>query len=298
MEKWEIAKDWCLQRIGNPYIYGATGKPCTPAYREARANQYPEYAAKIKKNCPRMSGKATTCQDCRWCDPTTGKGKDAYDCAQFTRWCMNAVGISLVSGANSQWKQTEWAEAGGIGTIPRDKLCLVYREDADGKKHHAGVYLGDGWIVHAKGHDYGVVKELLGNPRFTHWGIPVGLYGGVEHKTIKRGDQGAAVSEMQQLLNERGYSLKVDGKFGPKTESALKDFQAKSGLVDDGICGEDTWAALCANSGDSGAEQPVDGQDDGDAANGVYVPRNELETMRINARYIVNTLDKILDTYE
>ena len=158
MEKWEIAKDWCLQRVGNPYIYGATGKPCTPAYREARAAQYPDYAAKIRKNCPRLSGSAKNCKDCRWCDPETGMGKDAYDCAQFTRRCMEAVGISLVSGANSQWTETDWAEAGGIDTIPRDKLCMLYREDADGRKHHAGVYLGDGWIVHAKGHDYGVVK--------------------------------------------------------------------------------------------------------------------------------------------
>ena len=244
MEKWEIAKDWCLQRIGNPYIYGATGKPCTPAYREARAAQYPDYAAKIRKNCPRLSGSAKSCKDCRWCDPETGKGKDAYDCAQFTRRCMEAVGISLVSGANSQWTKTEWAEAGGIDTIPRNKLCLLYREDADGRKHHAGVYLGDGWIAHAKGHDYGVVKELLGNPKFTHWGIPMGLYTEIEHTALKNGDLGAAVRELQTLLNKYGYSLTVDGKFGPKTENAVKQFQSSKGLMVTGICSEGTWDAL------------------------------------------------------
>ena len=245
MEKWEIAKDWCLQRVGNPYVYGATGKPCTPAYREARAAQYPDYAAKIRKNCPRLSGSAKSCKDCRWCDPETEKGKDAFDCAQFTRRCMEAVGISLVSGANSQWTETDWAEAGGIDTIPRDKLCLLYREDADGRKHHAGVYLGDGWIVHAKGHDYGVVKELLGNPRFTHWGIPVGLYGGeIERKTLRKGDQGVLVSELQRLLNQRGYGLAVDGKFGAKTYNALRMFQSGAGLDPDGVCGPKTWEAL------------------------------------------------------
>jgi cell wall-associated NlpC family hydrolase len=257
MEKWEIAKDWCLQRVGNPYIYGATGQTCTPAYREARAKQYPSYDAKIRKNCPRLSGKASTCKDCKWADLDTGKGKLAYDCAQFTRWCMNAVGISLVSGANSQWQKTKWQEAGGIDTIPRDRMCLVYREDDDGKKHHTGVYLGDGYIVHAKGHDYGVVKELLGNPRFTHWGIPVGLYESApEHKTIRKGDRGVLVSELQKLLNTYCYGLTVDGIFGNKTYNALRQFQASVGLTPDGVCGEKTWDALGVEN------KPADGVTD------------------------------------
>ena len=40
------------------------------------------------------------------------EGKRAYDCAQLARWCMNAVGITLVSGATSQWEKTAWAEKG------------------------------------------------------------------------------------------------------------------------------------------------------------------------------------------
>lgn len=263
MEKWEIAKDWCLQRIGNPYIYGATGKMCTPAYRQARANQYPEYAAKISKNCPRMSGKATECKNCKWCNPETGKGKDAYDCAQLTRWCMNAIGISLVSGANSQWTKTDWEEKGTIDTIPKDKLCLIYREDSDGKKHHTGIYLGDGWIAHAKGHDYGVVKEKLGNTKFTHWGIPVGLYSEVEHKVLKKGDQGTAVRELQTLLNQYGYGLTVDGKFGPKTENAVKQFQNAHNLYADGICTIETWDVLCNKTEpDTPALEPSPNADD------------------------------------
>lgn len=247
MEKWEIAKDWCLSRVGNPYIYGATGKACTPSYREARAKQYPSYEAKIRKNCPRLSGKSTSCKTCKWVDSETNIGKLAYDCAQLTRFCMQSVGITLVSGANSQWHKTDWLEAGGIDTIPRDKVCLVYREDSDGKKHHTGVYLGDGTIVHAKGHDYGVVRELLGNPKFTHWGIPKGLYDSVDRKTIRRGDQGALVSELQTLLNKYGYGLTVDGKFGQKTENALKLYQSSVGLKSDGICGDDTWRSFCEN---------------------------------------------------
>ena len=42
---------------------------------------------------------------------------------------------------------------------------------------HVGAYLGDGTAVHAKGHDFGVVRDTLQSyGRWTHFGIPEGLY--------------------------------------------------------------------------------------------------------------------------
>ena len=37
-----------------------------------------------------------------------------------------------------------------------------------------------------------------------------------------------------------------DGKFGPATERALREFQRGAGLADDGVVGPKTWAALVA----------------------------------------------------
>lgn len=34
-------RQFVIAQVGNPYIYGATGQPCTPAYRHARQAQYP-----------------------------------------------------------------------------------------------------------------------------------------------------------------------------------------------------------------------------------------------------------------
>lgn len=55
---------------------------------------------------------------------------------------------------------------------------------------------------------------------------------------IKKGDQGAAVKALQSVLAELGYmdEKEVDGKFGDKTESALKTFQKRNGYPQDGVC--------------------------------------------------------------
>lgn len=249
MSKADEARAWAEQRVGNPYIYGATGKPCTVSYREARAAQYPQYADKIRKNCPRLSQNVPTCADCKWCDPETGVGKLAYDCAQLVRWCMHSIGIEMVSGANSQWLKTDWAQTGPIETLPKDRLCLVYRQDADGRKHHTGIYCGNGKIIHAKGHDYGVVEQDLGVPKFTDWGIPAGLYEEVKpmapkYPTISKGASGAYVYILQAALCISGKNITIDGKFGAKTEAALKEYQAAMGQNITGVCGSAAWVSL------------------------------------------------------
>ncbi len=67
--------------------------------------------------------------------------------------------------------------------------------------------------------------------------------------TVRRGDSGAEVKQLQQLLISKGYEPgAVDGIFGPKTESAVKAFQTAAGLAVDGIAGPKTWAALQASN--------------------------------------------------
>lgn len=62
--------------------------------------------------------------------------------------------------------------------------------------------------------------------------------------TVQRGDQGAAVVELQRLLNARGATLVVDGIFGAATDAAVRRFQQENRLVVDGIVGARTWAVL------------------------------------------------------
>ena len=63
--------------------------------------------------------------------------------------------------------------------------------------------------------------------------------------TLRKGDKGEDVKELQLALNEAGFDCgKVDGIFGSKTKAAVKEYQKAHGLKVDGIVGRQTWASL------------------------------------------------------
>lgn len=66
----------------------------------------------------------------------------------------------------------------------------------------------------------------------------------IAYSTISYGSSGDEVKKLQKMLNNNGYSLSVDGQFGSKTQSAVKDYQKKTGLSVDGIVGNKTWGML------------------------------------------------------
>lgn len=61
---------------------------------------------------------------------------------------------------------------------------------------------------------------------------------------LKKGSSGSEVSELQKLLNQNGFNLDVDGKFGAKTDAAVREYQQKNNLAVDGIVGTNTWGSL------------------------------------------------------
>ena len=70
------------------------------------------------------------------------------------------------------------------------------------------------------------------------------LKGCEELPTLRKGSKGLYVEELQEMLDKRGYTLKVDGKFGSETEEAVEAFQADNGLKVDGVVGAKTWGKL------------------------------------------------------
>ena len=63
--------------------------------------------------------------------------------------------------------------------------------------------------------------------------------------TVREGDTGPVVRELQTILSELSYlSGAIDGIFGPATGVAVRTFQTNNRLTPDGIVGRNTWSAL------------------------------------------------------
>lgn len=85
------------------------------------------------------------------------------------------------------------------------------------------------YLVKAKAE---IARSLFGTP--------------ADFPVIRRGAKGPVVAHLQFALREAGVPVRIDGDFGPGTETALKRFQAARGLVADGIAGPAVWAKLPA----------------------------------------------------
>ncbi|HHT06931.1 MAG TPA: hypothetical protein GX006_00315 [Clostridiales bacterium] len=250
--------------VGAPYVYGGTGKLCTPDYRRARAAQYPAMAGNIRKFCPVLSGKTASCGRCKY------KGRPAYDCAQLVKAAFKAAGVLMPSGATSQWKaKAAWAYQGRITGAAARHVCVLFRQEADGKTMaHAGISLGNGFVIDARGHAVGVIKSRLTAYPWTHMAVPRGfpvpdaLVGkepespapqqplpapDVHSLRLAVGDRGQMVRLLQTQLIRLGYPLPrygADGIYGRETACAVVAFQKVTGLLDDGTAGPDTMKRL------------------------------------------------------
>lgn len=65
---------------------------------------------------------------------------------------------------------------------------------------------------------------------------------------LQSGDTGTAVKTLQTALKNLGYSVTVDGTYGPITVAAVIAFQKQNGLTADGIAGAKTQSVLYGGS--------------------------------------------------
>lgn len=235
--------DLAVSLLGSPYVYGTWGQLCTPALRKRYSEYNPSQKDITYKRCPVLSDKQPTCAGCKY------NGMLAFDCRGFTHYCLfKGAEIDIYGQKVSVQYDTDanWDVRGNIDWMPNLVGCVFL----DG---HTGLYLLDSLVIHCS---VEVKQEQLGQGRkWVRFGIPKGLYSMKEIsealsvdvllETLRRGSQGQSVAYLQSLLNAAGYDCGlIDGKYGTKTENAVKALQEANGLKVDGICGPATWALL------------------------------------------------------
>lgn len=96
-----------------------------------------------------------------------------------------------------------------------------------------------------------VAGAVVGGPVGALVGAGIGAYvghegtdahGRVTTSTARSGD--GTVKKAQAALNDKGYSLTIDGRYGPSTQNAVRDFQTKNGLTASGTLDDSTMNAL------------------------------------------------------
>ena len=170
----------------------------------------------------------------------------------------------------ARYNYAQWCAPKGKGMISasfRVPGAAVFWSDGGANSIHHVAYLykpvnannpkGDWYIIEARGVMYGVVMTKLNDRKPNFWGwmtkyfdydqpvvtTPVTPADG----TLRHGDEGNAVKQMQTNLIRLGYDCGkwgADGDFGDATEIALKEFQRQHGLEPDGVYGPKTESAM------------------------------------------------------
>ena len=233
--------EYAKAQLGLPYWYGTYGAIATEELYKAKKKQYPNnYKA---TDFPSQYGLRV--HDCvglikgaMWSETPTSKPK--YNKDEDT-------------SANGMIKRC--TERGPIETIPDIPGILVHKDG------HIGVYIGDGYVIEAKGHASGVVQTRLKDRPWTDWGksqyftyVQDVKLVDIQMPVLKKGLKGLQeIKTLQILLNTKGFKgadgkeLTVDGSFGTNTDYALRVYQESVGLEVDGSCGKKTWTEILKN---------------------------------------------------
>lgn len=181
-----------------------------------------------------------------WCSAVKVQGE--LDCPYFPNGFafdkrdLNVIGDRWVEPRDLQPGDFIGFDWDGGGQYGGDHVGLVVER----------VAAGDYWTV--EGNCGAQVKLKHRTIENTRSAKGIGIIGGIrpkykkEVKALKltqRGDKGAEVIVIQNLLNLRGITnMHVDGIFGAKTEAGVKEFQKLVGIYPDGKVGAKTWPAL------------------------------------------------------
>lgn len=147
--------DYCEKQLGKPYWYGTFGQKASRQLYNNKKAQYPSYY---------------TAKDF---DSQIARGEKVHDCIGLVKgymWCKSATDEKPIyksngfpdCSADGQFNRSK-RKGYSMSTLPPIAGVLVFM------KGHVGISLGNGWVIEARGHNYGVVKTKLTSRPWKRW---------------------------------------------------------------------------------------------------------------------------------
>ena len=150
MKTQKEVRDYALNARDWLYVWGANGETITKGLMDKLLKTYGSKTYN-KEYYDRKLAK--------------GEGKMAADCSGF----MHPLS-GYDNTANGYYNQC--SQKGAIGSLPKDKVCLVFKARGSGTMHHIGIYLGDGTVAEMASSDTDYQHRSLGATNWSHWGMP------------------------------------------------------------------------------------------------------------------------------
>lgn len=150
--------EYCQAQLGKPYWWGTFGQTATKQLLDAKRKQYPNY---YKAN-----------------DFESQIGERVHDCVGLIKGYMwsdtptskpvyKSNGFPDVS-ADTLYNMCE-RKGTSLGSLPEVAGVAVFM------KGHVGIYIGNGEVIEARGHAYGVVNTKLARRPWKRWAYIEGV---------------------------------------------------------------------------------------------------------------------------
>lgn len=143
--------EYAKAQLGLPYWYGTYGQTGTADLYAYKRRQYPVYYKS-------------------WDDFPTQYGKRVHDCVGLIKGYL----WSDTPTAKPKYNSNQDVSANGMLSKCTEKGTIASMPDVPGvlvfMSGHVGIYIGNGEVIEARGHEYGVVKTKLKSRQWVNWG--------------------------------------------------------------------------------------------------------------------------------
>lgn len=176
---------------------------------------------------------------------------------------IDGVATTTAKGwAYVPYVRDNFADAGRFDNDPRPGDLVIFEFDGDNSPDHVGMVErveADGSVWTYEGNHADRLEHLhrsraviagFCHPPYSDSGAPPAVPAPMSDGTpafpgyCSLGSVGSAVRQSQQRLSDRGWSIGVDGEFGPRTDAVVRAFQSNKRIEVDGVVGPSTWDTL------------------------------------------------------